>query len=212
MFWDVPERVIMPFNIYETDPAKRVSLGKVREAQIADALRTQHGLDIRDATDAQDKYRKIDRWIHLDSKRIPLQIKFRNKGDDLLFEVYDTFRGWEFPDGLTASNQRNKIGRDMQGDALLYAVLLSDGKTVKIVDTEPAKRFIWEMVKTAERDGWTTDSYTKTLRLPVANNKRAELKLQHDPGDGRPKMVAYIPPTMFEGPLYTVDIPQKWAA
>jgi hypothetical protein len=205
----------MAFNIYEPDATKRVALGKLRESQIANALKNQHHLDIRDATDSQDKFRKIDRWLFMNGALVPLQIKFRNKGDDLLFEVYDTFRGWEFRDGITASTQyglQNKIGRDMQGDALLYAVLLSDGKSVKIVDTAPAKRFIWEMVKTAETKGWTTETHTKTLRLTLPNGKRAELKLQSDPGDGRPKMVAYIPPTMFEGPLYTVDIPQQWAA
>lgn len=81
------------FNIYEQDPAKRVALGKLREKQIADALRQQHGLDIRNATDFQDKHRKIDRWLHVSNERVPLQIKFRNKGDDLLFEVYDKFFG-----------------------------------------------------------------------------------------------------------------------
>lgn len=206
----------MNFNIYEPDPNKRVALGKLRESQIADALRDQAHLDIRDATEAQDKYRKIDRWIFQGNQRVPLQIKFRTKGDDLLFEVYDTFRGWEYPDGLTTeafnlkTRQRqlqNKIGRDMQGDATLYAVLLSDGRTIRMVNTEDAKKFIWQMVDTAETKGWTTDSYTKTLRLPVAG-KQAELKLQHDPGDGRPKMVAYLPPQMFGGDVYTVQLPQ----
>lgn len=206
----------MNFNIYEPDPNKRVALGKLRESQIANALRDQAGLDIRDATEAQDKYRKIDRWIFQGNQRVPLQIKFRTKGDDLLFEVYDTFRGWEYPDGLTTeafnlqTRQRqlqNKIGRDMQGDATLYAVLLSDGRTIRMVNTDDAKKFIWQMVDTAETKGWTTDSYTKTLRLPVAG-KQAELKLQHDPGDGRPKMVAYLPPQMFGGAVYTVQLPQ----
>lgn len=202
------------FDIYEPDPAKRVALGKVREAQIADALRDQHRLDIRDATESQDKFRKIDRWIYQNGRRVPLQIKFRTKGDDLLFEVYDTFRGWEYPDGFTDRNRnglQNKIGRDMQGDALLYAVLLSDGKTIKMVNTDPAKRFIWDMVKTAELKGWTTEGYTKTLIVRKGGN-RAELKLQHDPGDGRPKMVAYIPPRMFAGESYAVRLPERWAA
>lgn len=206
----------MRFNIYEPDPTKRVALGKIREAQIADALRDQAHLDIRVATESQDKYRKIDRWIFQGNQRVPLQIKFRTKGDDLLFEVYDTFRGWEFPDGLAAEvfnlktrqpQLQNKVGRDMQGDATLYAVLLSDGKTIRMVNTDDAKRFIWQMVDTAENKGWTTDNYTKTLRVPVAG-KQAELKLQHDPGDGRPKMVAYLPPQMFNGNVYTVQLPQ----
>lgn len=206
----------MRFNIYEPDPTKRVALGKIRETQIANALRDQAHLDIRDATESQDKYRKIDRWIFQGNQRVPLQIKFRTKGDDLLFEVYDTFRGWEYPDGIAIeafnlkTRQRqlqNKIGRDMQGDATLYAVLLSDGKTIRMVNTDDAKKFIWQMVDTAETKGWTIDSYTKTLRLPVAG-KQAELKLQHDPGDGRPKMVAYLPPQMFGGAVYTVQLPQ----
>jgi len=210
----------MPFNIYERDPTKRVALGKVREGQIADALRDQIGLDIRAASDNEDKFRKVDRWVHQNGNRTPLQIKFRNKGDDLLFEVYDTFRGFDFPDGIASevydmgARQRvlqNKIGRDMQGDAKLYAVLLSDGKTIKMVSTEPAKRFIWSMVETAKHDGWTRDGYTKTLVLDTGSG-RAELKLQHDPGDNRPKIVAYLPPRMFEGPLYTVKLPERWAA
>lgn len=191
------------FDIHEPDPQKRVAFGKLREAQIANALRDQIGLDIRDATDFQDKHRKIDRWIQEQGKRTPLQIKFRQKGDDLLFEVYDKFFGF--------NDRGNKVGRDMIGDATMYAVLLSDGKTIKMVRTEPAKDFIWEMVATAERAGWTRDGYTKTLIVPVGSN-RAELKLQHDPGDGRPKMVAYIPPRMFDGPTYTVNLPQRWAA
>lgn len=219
----------MSFNIYERDPAKRVALGKVREAQIADALRDQHHLDIRNATETQDKFRKIDRWIFQNGKRIPLQIKFRTKGDDLLFEVYDTFRGWEYPDGITLTRWengktilQNKIGRDMQGDAQLYAVLLSDGKTIKVVDTSIAKAYIWSMVQHAEENGWTREGYTKTLIVDAVpartknkempNYRPAELKLQHDPGDGRPKMVAYVPPLMFDGPVYTVSLPERWAA
>jgi len=214
----------MNFNIYERDPVKRVASGKVREAQIADALRDQIGLDIRDATENQDKFCKIDRWLFQNGNRIPLQIKFRTKGDDLLFEVYDTFLDWTLPDATYGKpGTFNKLGRDMQGDAKMYAVLLANkdrqGKhQVVIVNTDDAKRFIWKMVDIAEKDGWTTNGYTKTLRLAKYHddsqgvNPIAELKLQHDPGDGRPKMVAYVPPQLFNHEIKLITLPERWAA
>jgi hypothetical protein len=111
----------------------------------------------------------------------------------------------------------------MQGDAQLYAVLLSDGKTIKVVDTSIAKGYIWSMVKEAEQSGWTRENeHSKTLVLdavPAATKAKempkyrpAELKLQRDPGDGRLKMVAYVPTLMFDGPVYTVNLPERWAA
>lgn len=222
----------MNFNIYEPDPAKRVALGKLRERQIANALRDQANLDIRDATESQDKYRKIDRWIYPNknfngSNPIPLQIKFRTKGNDLLFEVYDTFLDWNLPDNAFGKpGTFNKIGRDMQGDAKMYAVLLANkdwqGKNVIVmVNTDIAKQFIWNMVDIAQNKGWTREGYTKTLRLPIApyfdnskatliGNPVAELKLQHDPGDGRPKMIAYIPDALFLASHYSVSLPDEW--
>jgi len=89
---------------------------------------------------------------------------------------------------------------------------------VVIVNTDDAKRFIWKMVDIAEKDGWTTNGYTKTLRLAKYHddsqgvNPIAELKLQHDPGDGRPKMVAYVPPQLFNHEIKLITLPERWAA
>lgn len=193
------------FDIYEPDPAKRVASGKAREAQIANALRDQCGLDIREGTDYQDKYRKIDRWVYnSNGPRTPLQIKFRQKGSDLLFEVYDTFLGFGHP--------KNKIGRDMIGDSTLYAVLLSDGQTIQLVKTHGAKLVIWNMVKIVQAKGWTKENQNSKTFSVRWGNSEPQIKLQNDPGDGRPKMVAYLPPQMLNPTTYTVQLPQKWAA
>ena len=54
----------MKFGISTLDSRDRVRIGVRREGQIADALRTQAGLELRDATDDEDKgHQKIDRWL-----------------------------------------------------------------------------------------------------------------------------------------------------
>src|SRR5579871_5948421 len=96
----------------------RLQRGWAREEQIAEAL-VKAGLNIQQSSQFEDRHLKIDRWIVTSNERIPLQIKYREKGGDLLFEVYDKWYGWEDP--------RNKLGRDMYGDAKEYAVLLPEG-------------------------------------------------------------------------------------
>lgn len=188
------------------DPRIRVQHGKERERQIARALKEQAGLPIQEASDRDDKDRKVDRWIAYPTGRVALQIKYRETGEDLLFEVYDKWFGWDHPG--------NKLGRDMQGIAKEYAVLLQDRKTIVIVPTEQAKAVINGMVEAAQSVGWTQETITgKTLRY-FSRGSRLELKVQRDPGDGRQKMVAYIPASWFRAQaaakVYEVALPKHW--
>lgn len=186
------------------EPRVRVRHGLERERQIAEALRKQIGLPIVQASEFEDKERKIDRWIAYPTGRVALQIKYREVGEDLLFEVYDKFFGWDHP--------HNKLGRDMYGDAKEYAVLLTDRKTVVMVPTATAKIVIHDMMDKA-RAGFTRESYTRTLDYFV-NGLRLQLKVQRDPGDGRWKMVAYIPASYFvaeaQAKVYEVALPSEW--
>lgn len=185
------------------DTRTRVQRGLKRENQIAEALRDQAGLQIVDATPDEDKERKVDRWIESPEGRIAVQIKYREVGTDLLFEVYDKFNGWDDPN--------NKLGRDMFGDAEQYAVLLSDRKTVIMVPTATAKALIEKMIAEAKK-GWTEISHTKTLNYRH-NGILCQLKAQSDPADGRSKMVAYIPPVYFwaesQAKVYSVNMPTE---
>ena len=183
------------------DPRTRVRIGQAREKQIAEALRDQAGLPITDATADEDKDRKVDRWLDYPSGRVALQIKYREVGQDLLFEVYDKWFGWD--------DVNNKLGRDMQGDAEQYAVLLSDRTTVVMVPTAIAKEIIGKMIEQAKQ-GWTEEGYSKTLDYRP-NGIKCQLKAQSDPRDGRQKMVAYIPALYFvalqQAQVYSVALP-----
>jgi hypothetical protein len=188
------------------DPRTRVRHGRIREGQIANALKDQIGLPITDASEYDDKERKVDRWLAYPSGRVALQIKYREVGEDLLFEVYDKFFDWDHP--------KNKLGRDMFGDAKEYAVLLADRHTVVMVPTQLAKEAIAKMTETARKEGFTTHgSVSSTLRY-FAHGLKLELKIQRDPGDGRQKMVAYIPASYFvaesQAKVYQVSLPKKW--
>lgn len=187
------------------DARTRVQHGRNRERQIADALKTQAGLKLTDATDNEDKTHKIDRWLVCEGKRQAVQIKYRESGDDLLFEVFDRWEDWNHPG--------NKTGRDMVGKAELYAVLRSDRQTVNIVQVNKAKKIIETMIFVAQNYGWTEQSgFTKILKYRK-NGVTVELKVQRDPGDGRQKMVAYIPAKALEDEqliTYKVKLPKEW--
>ena len=182
----------------------RLRRGLNREAQIACALRDQVGLPIHNATQHEDKYCKVDRWIVYPDRRVALQIKYREVGEDLLFEVYDTWYGFTHP--------QNQLGRDMFGDAEQYAVLLSDKTTIVIVPTQRAKELLIDMVERAENLGFNyVTEYTKTLNY-YEGGFRMQLKVQHDPADNRPKMIAYIPAGLFlaesQAKVYQVNLPE----
>ena len=187
--------------------AERVRHGKTREGQIARALSEQHALKLEDATETEDKHQKIDRWLVDGDKKTAVQIKYRETGDDLLFEV---FYHW---DGFNTGT--NKIGRDMVGASKLYAVLRADRTTVVMASTDVAKGIINEMLATAKAVGWTVNVSPSQKTLKYAKfGGVCELKVQRDPRDGRTKMVAYIPAQVFimeyQAKVYHVAMPRKW--
>lgn len=187
---------------------ERVRRGVNREGHIANALRTQGGLDIRDATDDEDKgHQKIDRWVVRDGKKLGMQIKFRETGEDILFEVFDTFYGWDDP--------RNKEGRDMIGQAELYACLKDDKRTCYVLPTSVAHRLIRDAVEMIRQYGWTIENERgATFRWTIGGH-RIELKKTTDPRDGRPKLMAYIPSAVFAHlesvETYDLKLPKRWA-
>lgn len=179
------------FGISTLESADRVRIGTRREAEIADALRDQHGLDVKDATADEDKGRqKVDRWLVRDGHRYGMQIKFRQTGDDILFEVYDTYHG--------PGDARNKRGRDMIGSAEYYTVLASDQRTAYLLPVNVAHGLINEAMDMIEKFGWTREQHSrKVFKWFKTPNSAIEIRLTTDPKDGRPKIVAFIPPAVF---------------
>ncbi len=140
--------------------SQRVQRGKKMEERIIDAMRAA-GISVQLATAQEDQYQKIDGW--LDGKG--LQIKYRETGDDILFEVYkDWLKGIE--------------GRDLIGQADLYACVNRAGQGV-IVPTAEIKSLVQAALPTVRAQG-----YYKEGGL--------DIKLRKDAYHGQLKCVAFI--------------------
>jgi hypothetical protein len=154
----------------------RISAGKETEAKILNALRRM-GQQISDPTPEEDKYKKIDGWWDLKGTKRPVQVKFRETGDDILFE-------------LVKDIDRNIEGRDMISEADLYLVVDRMG-TTRVFLTRPIKEKAKEILNIVEKDRaqspfkvnwWGTDW---------------QVKMQVDRAHGQRKLVAYFDPKLF---------------
>lgn len=140
--------------------SQRVQHGKKMELRIIDAMNAA-GIIVMPATAQEDQYQKIDGW--LDGKG--LQIKYRETGGDILFEVYkDWTKGIE--------------GRDLIGQADLYACVNRSGQGV-IVRTAQIKDLIKAALPIVKEKG-----YYKAGGL--------DIKLRPDAYHGQLKCVAFI--------------------
>jgi hypothetical protein len=165
---------------------ERVKSGKSQESKIIRAMIEEHKWDIRQVTENQDKYDKIDGVLVSCpnpppvSLPAPVQIKYRdtNSGDDVLMEVVWQFRG-EYE---TPLNQL-LTGRDMKGAAKLYLCLNKLGTLVRARIADEAKSIA-----------------RKLLEGLLASRKRSysigrsQIRLTEDPESRRPKINAYIDP------------------
>ena len=149
----------------------RGSYGRNIERQIFDAL-VSCGMDLRPASQSQDMFNKIDAFWKKDDKLVPIQIKYRDTGDDILFEVLKDY------------NQK-LIGRDMVGTAIYYAVLLRKGQIV-VVESAEIKQKVNSVLKEADL---SSGSYFIS---------GVSLKVRQDPSSGTKKLIAYVSPSVLK--------------
>ena len=154
---------------------QRVEYGKGIEKQIFDSL-IKCGLKLREPSIGEDKHDKIDGWWTTASGEKPIQIKYRDTGDDILFEVIKDVRL-----GIP--------GRDMIGKAEFYAVLGKQNQRIVMVSVAEAKKLINDMQAAAEHQGFDDRG---NFRMG-----KAMLRYRDDPRSNQEKLMAYIPVSML---------------
>lgn len=159
---------------YET----RIQCGKVREASIIIALRGV-GLAVEASTPEQDKHQKIDGWLtDRFGERHPLQIKFRENGPDIIFEIIKDFN-LDIP------------GRDMICRAEYYFVV--DPKNHgRLFLTAPIKRFAQKVMEIV-----LEDISVKPDKTCWKGKNGWEAKLTIDRAHGNQKLMGYFSPQLF---------------
>lgn len=168
------------------DYGQRVDAGKRIEKKILDALRAK-GMKIEDPTSNQDIHDKIDGWWFAKNsdKKYPVQVKFRQSGDDILFEIMKDF-------------DRNVTGRDMKSKSVLYLVADRHGRT-RLFQTEPIKKKAQDILKMVQ------DELSKDPRQTRWSGNGWEAKMQFDAAHGNKKLMAYFSPNAFNA-LATWDL------
>jgi hypothetical protein len=158
----------------------RVATGKAMEEKIIGALR-EAGWTVNPPKPNQDKYGKIDGWVERGGKWLPLQIKYRDSGDEIAMETILDFH----PDQFHGSLMFN--GRDMVGGAKIYACLNKAGNVIRVCDTDEAKAAAQEAVRLLSKEFNATGKR-------VASTPKAEARITGDPASGRSKVMAFVKP------------------
>jgi hypothetical protein len=168
--------------------AARVSFGKKKEAIIIEALKNI-GWIVRPASPQEDMVRHIDAWIKKteDSAETPVQIKYRDSGDDILMEVIKFWSGEMFTRPLTDMDFN---GRDMSGSAVLYVVLNQARDMLRIRRISEAKDIAKKMTEMLAVD-------YKMMGKRNLNTRTGTIRITPDPATGRDKVMAYINPDAF---------------
>lgn len=155
----------------------RVALGKAVETKILDVLRRQ-GIKITEPAASEDMHDKIDGWMEWHSKMVPVQVKFRESGDDVLFEIVK-----DLDQGI--------MGRDMECKALFYLVKNRDDliRMFSVTELKEKSKAIYDFVlsdmkKHPEKESWGGSNVTAKIVIDKAHRNR--------------KLIAYFNPQKLQ--------------
>lgn len=164
----------------------RVKYGKAIESKIINAL-TKQGWVVSLPSSNQDRFDKIDGVLISSQESFPvalpapIQIKYRDTGNDLLMEVC-----WLFDGNFDQPVYNLLTGRDMKGKAKLYVSLDQNGETIRVRLAEEAKKNALELLKNLIKN-----------RSKVFTSELGQIRITRDPKDGRKKINAFINPDSF---------------
>lgn len=164
------------------DYGQRGEIGRGVEQQMLNLLRGK-GFKIDPATSGQDKHDKIDAWwIDKSGNRHGTQVKFRQRGDDILIE-------------LVANIEANIEGRDMKSKAVLYLIADRQGIT-RLYSMKPIKDKANQILHQVESDLDKNPNQT----LWSGPGWEARVQVEPNPRIGKPhrKIVSYLKQNLFE--------------
>lgn len=159
------------------DYSARLASGKAVEKEILNVLR-KAGITIEEPAVNEDMVDKIDGWMTWKGKRVSVQVKFREGGDDVIFEIIKDI-------------DQNIPGRDMVSKADYYLVM----DTMNII-----RLFAVEQIKTMAklvRDHVLGELHYTPSRTDWGSRTACNVKITVDKCHGNRKMMAYFNPKML---------------
>ncbi len=172
--WSGPEGMDTSKGMSGLDHATRIQMGRKMEAEVAKKLEDL-GIKVVHSGREDDMFKGIDFWVTLGDKRLSAQVKQREVGDDIIFEVWKDYDG---------SSQPN--GRDYNGKAQLYIAVDTKGNGFWVVPS---------LLKQV------TDEYLSKFGMKNGKYKDAFFKVTKDNRSGNTKLMAFFPPSSFGKPI-----------
>lgn len=159
----------------------RVRKGEEAEERICECLNIQYGWNLKKASFSENARKKIDRWLPGKSGDIPVQVKGRATGEDILYCLYEPFYGID--------NENTKPGRDAKGEFKIYICL--SGETIRVVKVEAMRRIIAEVESEWVEGG--CKRYFASEKHPGC-----EIRQHNDKWNGRPKVLCFLNVEAFD--------------
>jgi len=158
-------------------PYERVVVGKAVEREIIEFLRTK-GLHISPSSVGEDEHGKIDGWLVWNGEKEPIQIKFREGGNDVIFEILRDI-------------DKMLVGRDMESKATIY-IVMDTYSTIRMFRVDDLKSHAKVLQK------YVLDEHKIfPKKVNWGRREQCSVKITIDKANGKRKLMAYFNPTML---------------
>lgn len=179
--------------------ASQIAFGKAQEKKIFAAAAQSCGLRVTPGTPYEDQVLKIDGywWPEGGGGKQPFSMKYRDTGDDVLFEVIKPYVADPILDA------KNRLGRDVKpagqpanqfnpasAQGPKYIMFLSRaGNKLSIIEAQPCYKVIQDMLEEINDRGWNQEARSQR-KVHITSN--GVMRLQTDSSSGVQKVMAYL--------------------
>lgn len=194
----------------------RILEGKLREFKVVQKLKEDYKFEMEMTDPAEDMegkdaflYKNVRRSNGITSKeKYSVQVKYRQGGDDLLFEIAKPLavdNNGDFVIPTKLSDTSSATGKDAKATYTYYIHLNKTADKIMLFDGVQIRFYIQKMLDAAKspsiwRDNTSNNGTIRIADVMLINEKasvRAQLKIRHDPSNGVIKLLAYLPPDIL---------------
>lgn len=175
----------MNLDVSYLNTKQRVLYGKKVEESILNSLK-HVGYDIKYPTIEEDTKYKIDGYIKSKNKYLPIQIKYRSKRTDIIYEMtcIDDIYGNEKSDQKLSTFD----GRDFISNAVIYVSLSCNCKTLRLCLAEDIRKNGIELTNIL------INKWRKNKNIKCYSNKYGQVKIITDNYSGIRKIIFFAKP------------------
>lgn len=178
-----------------------MAIGKDWESRITNCLINHYNYNLQESSFNEDCKEKTDRWyVTKSGKKLRCAVKVRldkngnieQKKKDILIALRDPYYG--------VTNEKTVIGRDVLFEYFMY-ISMADGQ-IRVVNGKSIKNItnlLWqEFLEKHSKFVPASTGFGGKLILQSEKVQNCQIWLHHDSRSRHPKLLAFVPPHIFE--------------